>query len=130
VAAVRVLRTWRLWQPLREGELSEGENADVAKGAALAFLLLLLPLGVLGAWRAGLPGVARAALAGPALMVSVTSAIGWGAPRFLRPAELALLVCAGAWLARRRAWYVAPGSAAGAGSSADRGESAACRQAP
>jgi hypothetical protein len=83
VAAVRVLRTWRLWQPLREGELSEGENGGVADVGAIVFLALLLPLGLLGWWRAGLRRDHRLMLAGLALMVSVTSAIGWGAPRFL-----------------------------------------------
>jgi 4-amino-4-deoxy-L-arabinose transferase-like glycosyltransferase len=99
VAPVRVLRTWRLWQPLREGEQTEGQNRTAAKIGALSFLLLLLPAGLLGAWRAPLRRDQRLLFAGLALMVSVTSAAGWGAPRFLRPAELALIVCAAAYVA-------------------------------
>lgn len=104
VAAMRALRTWRLWQPLREGRLSEGQNATVSKVGALTFLVLLAPAGLLGAWlarrrrRRG-PALLLAALAA---MVTLTSAAGWGAPRFLRPAELALLVCAGAGAATLR----------------------------
>ena len=99
VMPVRVLRTWRLWQPTREGRLSEGENADVAKIAAFVFLLLLLPGGVVGLVVARLPRDRVLVLVALAVMVSFTSAIGWGAPRFLRPAELALLVAAGAGVA-------------------------------
>ena len=107
VVPVRVLRTWRMWQPLREGELSEGENARVAKLGALMFLVLLLPAGVVGAVLARLPRDRMLILVALAAMVTATSAVGWGAPRFLRPAELALLVLAGAGadalLRRRRA---------------------------
>lgn len=102
VAAVRVLRTWRLWQPLREGELSEGENRGAAKVAALVFLLLLLPAGLLGARRAPLRRDHRLLLVALAAMVTLTSAVGWGAPRFLRPAELALIVGAAAWAGHGR----------------------------
>ena len=102
VAPVRVLRTWRLWQPTREGRLSEGENTEVAKVAAFVFLFLLLPGGVLGLVIARLPHDRLLVLAALAVMVTFTSAIGWGAPRFLRPAELALLVGAGAGLAVTR----------------------------
>lgn len=106
VVPVRVLRTWRMWQPGREGKLSEGENAGVAKAGGLLFLLVLLPAGLLGALLARLPRDRLLALAALAAAVTLTSAVGWGAPRFLRPAELALLVAAGAGvdaLLRRRA---------------------------
>lgn len=103
VMPVRVLRTWRLWQPLREAELSEGENRTAGKVAALSFLLFVLPLGLYGAWRGRLRREHLLVLGGLALMVTVTSALGWGAPRFLRPAELGLIVCAAAYVARTRA---------------------------
>jgi 4-amino-4-deoxy-L-arabinose transferase-like glycosyltransferase len=106
VVPIRVLRTWRLWQPSREGALSEGEDISVAKVGAWVFLLGLLPAGLVSAARAGLRRDALLMLAALAAMVTLTSAVGWGAPRFLRPAELALLVAAGVGvdaLLRRRA---------------------------
>lgn len=111
VVPVRVLRTWRLWQPAREGRLSEGENARVAKVGAWVFLLLLLPAGLASAALAGLRrDRLLLVLAAPAAMVTLTSAAGWGAPRFLRPAEMALLVAAGAGIdARRRRHRAGPG---------------------
>lgn len=102
VAAVRVLRTWRLWQPLREGELTEGVPRHLAKAGALVFLLVLLPLGAFGLWRARRELVLLAV--GLALMVTLTSAIGWGSPRFLRPAELGLILGAAAYVAGPTRW--------------------------
>jgi hypothetical protein len=94
VAAVRVLRTWRMWQPLRN--TSEGENGTAVKVGALWFLILLLPAGLLGMWRRrSWPLVALC------LAPTITSAIGWGTPRFLRPAELALMLAASAYVATR-----------------------------
>jgi 4-amino-4-deoxy-L-arabinose transferase-like glycosyltransferase len=106
VLPVRVLRTWRLWQPGREGRLSEGENADVTKAGGFVFLFLILPGALLAVLLARLRREALLVLGALAAMVTLTSAAGWGAPRFLRPAELALLVAAGAGidvLLRRRA---------------------------
>jgi 4-amino-4-deoxy-L-arabinose transferase-like glycosyltransferase len=95
VMAVRVLRTWRLWQPLRN--TSEGENGTAVKVASLWFLVLLLPVGLLGLRRLrSRPLLALCAL------VTVTSALGWGSPRFARPAELALMLAAAAYVAATR----------------------------
>jgi 4-amino-4-deoxy-L-arabinose transferase-like glycosyltransferase len=96
VAPVRVLRTWNLWQPLGQVSLQEGQNRRVAKVGVLFFLLVLAPAGLLGAAFGGLRRDHLLLLAALGAMVTVTSAAGWGSPRFLRPAELALLVAAGA----------------------------------
>lgn len=96
VAAARIARAWRLWQPLREAELTEGVGRDAGRVAALSFLLLLAPAGLFGAitWRHDRRHLRL--LLGLAAMVTVTCAVGWGAPRFLRPAEIGALVCAAA----------------------------------
>ena len=101
VAAVRVLRTWRLWQPLR-APVSEGENRIADKVAALWFLILLLPAGALGMWRAPLAARDRLLLGALLVLITLTSAIGWGSPRFARPAELGLMLAAAAYVAATR----------------------------
>lgn len=103
VVAARVGRLWRVWQPLREADTTEGVGVTAGKVAALSFLLGLAPLGLLGVARGGLRRRHLVLLAGLALMVTATSAVGWGAPRFLRPAEMGLVVAAGALLAARAA---------------------------
>lgn len=100
VAAARVARVWRLWQPMREAELTEGVSPRAGRVSALSFLLVLLPAGLLGAAACRLRREHLALLGALALMVTVTSAAGWGAPRFLRPAEIGLLVCAAALASR------------------------------
>ena len=100
VAAVRVARLWRLWQPLREADTIEGVGVSAGKVAALSFLLGLLPLGLAAAFRGRLRPDVYVLLLGLAAMVTLTSALGWGAPRFLRPAELGLVLAAGAYLSR------------------------------
>ena len=101
VVAARVARLWRLWRPLREGDETEGVGVTAGRVAALSFLLVLLPLAVLAACRRRLRREHLMLLAGLAAMVTLTSAAGWGAPRFLRPAELGLVLAAGVLLAGR-----------------------------
>lgn len=99
VAMARVARLWRMWQPLREADTIEGVGRSSGKVGALSFLIVLLPLGLLGLVTRRLQRPHLLAFAGLALMVTVTAALGWGAPRFLRPAELGLVVGAGILLA-------------------------------
>ena len=95
VAAVRVLRTWDLWQPARQAELNEGENGTLRK-LALPTVYLLFLAAAFGAWRLARAGQRRALaiLLVPAALVTVTSALAWGWPRFRHGAEAGLIVLA------------------------------------
>jgi 4-amino-4-deoxy-L-arabinose transferase-like glycosyltransferase len=106
VVPVRVLRTWDLWQPRRQVESAEG-RARWAEIAGVAAYYLLLPLAIGGGvllWRRD-RGTA-AILLMPALLVTISSAIGYGNPRFRHAFELSIVVLAAVALvalARRRA---------------------------
>jgi 4-amino-4-deoxy-L-arabinose transferase-like glycosyltransferase len=97
VAAVRVLRTFDLFQPLRQG------NHEPRRGwvdiAGLAFFYPLLILAAFGFRRARLPGWI---LLSPIAMVAIVSALGWGIGRFRVSADVSLLVLAAGALARSR----------------------------
>jgi 4-amino-4-deoxy-L-arabinose transferase-like glycosyltransferase len=105
VAPVRVLRTWDFWQPRRQVESAEG-RARWAEIAGVAVYYLLLPLAAGGAlllWRRDRG--AAAILLAPALLVTISSAIGYGNPRFRHAFELSIVVLAAIALvtiARRR----------------------------
>jgi 4-amino-4-deoxy-L-arabinose transferase-like glycosyltransferase len=91
---VRVLRTWDLWQPRRQVDQAEG-RARWAEAAGVAAYFLLLPFALFGAitlWRR-----ARAdalILLAPALLVTFSSAIGYGNPRFRHAFEISIVVLA------------------------------------
>jgi 4-amino-4-deoxy-L-arabinose transferase-like glycosyltransferase len=98
VVPVRVLRTWDLWQPHRQVDLAEG-RARWAEIAGVIAYFLLLPLAVGGAvllWRRD-RGAALILLA-PALLVTISSAIGYGNPRFRHAFEMSIVVLAAAAL--------------------------------
>jgi 4-amino-4-deoxy-L-arabinose transferase-like glycosyltransferase len=106
VIPVRALRTWSLWQPRRQVEFGEG-RADWAESAGVVVYFLLLPLAATGAallWRRSRARVL--VLLSPALLVTLSSVIAYGVPRFRHAADLAIVVLAGsglALLAERRA---------------------------
>jgi 4-amino-4-deoxy-L-arabinose transferase-like glycosyltransferase len=106
VVPVRVLRTWDLWQPRRQLDLAEG-RAKWAEAAGVIAYFLLLPFTIWGAailWRRR-RGAALILLA-PALLVTVSSAIGYGNPRFRHAFEISIVVLAAlavTRLAERRA---------------------------
>src|SRR3954467_13341231 len=96
VVPVRVLRTWDLWQPHRQVDLAEG-RARWAETAGVIAYFLLLPLAAGGAvllWRRDRG--AAAILLAPALLVTISSAIGYGNPRFRHAFEISIVVLAGA----------------------------------
>ena len=105
VVPVRVLRTWDLWQPHRQVDLAEG-RARWAETAGVVAYFLLLPFAIGGAlllWRRDRG--AAAILLVPALLVTISSAIGYGNPRFRHAFEISIVVLAGVALtalARRR----------------------------
>jgi 4-amino-4-deoxy-L-arabinose transferase-like glycosyltransferase len=91
---VRVLRTWDLWQPRRQLDLAEG-RAKWAEAAGVAAYYLLLPLAAFGAvvLRRRHRG-AFAILLIPALLVTLSSAVGYGNPRFRHAFEMSIVVLA------------------------------------
>jgi 4-amino-4-deoxy-L-arabinose transferase-like glycosyltransferase len=105
VVPVRVLRTWDLWQPGPQLATAEG-RARWAEKAGVAVYFLLLPLAIGGAallWRRDRG--AAAILLVPARLVTISSAIGYGNPRFRHAFEPSLVVFAAVavvTLARRR----------------------------
>jgi 4-amino-4-deoxy-L-arabinose transferase-like glycosyltransferase len=99
VVPVRVLRTWSLWQPRRQVEFGEG-RADWAEAAGVVVYFLLLPLAATGAvllWRRSRARVL--VLLSPLVLVTLSSAIAYGVPRFRHAADLAIVVFAGCAIA-------------------------------
>lgn len=87
VGAVRVLRTFDLFQPLRQGNHERRRRwVDIA---GLAFFFPLLALAVVGLLRRR--GLRRELLA-PVAMVVIVSGLGWGIGRFRVAADVSLLV--------------------------------------
>ena len=94
VVPVRMLRTWDLYQPRRQVEFAES-RAKWAQQAGVAAYFLLVPLaavGALGLWRRARP--ALLVLLSPAALVTISSAIGYGVPRFRHAFEPSLVVLA------------------------------------
>lgn len=91
---VRILRTWDLWQPRRQLDFAEG-RAKWAEAAGVISYFVLLPLAIAGAlvlWRRSRGGAAI--LLAPALLVTLSSAIGYGNPRFRHAFEMSIVVLA------------------------------------
>ncbi|MDX6378152.1 MAG: hypothetical protein QOE98_2455 [Gaiellaceae bacterium] len=103
---VRVLRTWDLWQPRRQLDFAEG-RAKWAEGAGVVVYFLLMPFVLAGAvmlWRRR-RDIALILLA-PAVLVTLSSAVGYGNPRFRHAFEMSIVVLAAlamVALAERRA---------------------------
>ena len=103
---VRVLRTWDLWQPRRQLGFAEG-RAKWAEGAGVVAYYLLVPFAIGGAlllWRRR-RDLALILLA-PAVLVTLSSAVGYGNPRFRHAFEISFVVLAAmaiVALAERRA---------------------------
>jgi 4-amino-4-deoxy-L-arabinose transferase-like glycosyltransferase len=94
VVPVRVLRTWDLWQPRRQVSFGEG-RASWAEGAGVVAYFLLLPLAIAGAvLLRRRDRTAAAIMLAPALLVTLSSAIGYGVPRFRHAFELSIVVLA------------------------------------
>jgi 4-amino-4-deoxy-L-arabinose transferase-like glycosyltransferase len=95
IAAVRVLRSFDLFQPLRQGNREPRRRwVDVV---GLVFYYPLLVLAAFGLRVVRLP---RWTLLAPVGMVVIVSALGWGIGRFRVAADVSLLVLAACTLAR------------------------------
>jgi hypothetical protein len=91
VAVVRALRTFDLFQPLRQGNLEPRRRWVDIVGLILYFPLLLLA--IVGALRPPRPP-GRWILLAPVWMVLIVSVTGWGIGRFRVAADISILVLA------------------------------------
>jgi 4-amino-4-deoxy-L-arabinose transferase-like glycosyltransferase len=106
VVAVRILRTWDLYQPWRGATFNEGRNVTASRVGLISFWLLLA-LAIPGAvvlYRRHAP---LRVLVAPVLLVSLASALGSGTTRYRHAAEISVVILAAvavsAALDRRRA---------------------------
>jgi hypothetical protein len=103
VEAVRVLRTFGLWQPRRLVYFAEGRmlpGRTVAVGATWALLAFALA----GIWLVRSRRGTLAILLAPAALAVITSLLAFGYPRFRYGADLPFLVLAAFAVARIRAF--------------------------
>jgi 4-amino-4-deoxy-L-arabinose transferase-like glycosyltransferase len=91
VAAIRVLRTWDLWQPRRQVGFAEGRDRTVQE-IGTGVYLLMLPVALLGAVLLRRRRFLLYVLLTPAIAATVSTIAGYGLPRFRHAAELALVV--------------------------------------
>jgi 4-amino-4-deoxy-L-arabinose transferase-like glycosyltransferase len=91
VAAIRVLRTWDLWQPRRQVGFAEGRDRTVQE-IGTGMYLLMLPLAAAGAVLLRRRRLLLYVLLAPGLVATVSSLAGYGLPRFRHAAELTLVV--------------------------------------
>jgi hypothetical protein len=95
VAAVRVLRTWDFWAPHDQAiyETFESRDRNVEYIGVGAYYLLL-PLAVAGAFLLRRRREPLWILLAPAVLVTVSSLIGYGLTRFRLAAEIPIVVLA------------------------------------
>jgi 4-amino-4-deoxy-L-arabinose transferase-like glycosyltransferase len=98
VAAVRVLRTWDLFQPRRSVVRNEGRPVRMSQ-LGTAIFYLLAPFAIAGVVLLRRRRERLIILLAPLALVTVSTAIGWGASRFRHAAEPALVVLAAVALA-------------------------------
>jgi 4-amino-4-deoxy-L-arabinose transferase-like glycosyltransferase len=98
VVAVRLARVWDLWQPRRQArDFAEGRLVGVEEAGVLTYYVLMLfaVAGVYALRRRDSPWLV---LLTPAVVVSVSAAVGYGVPRLRHAFEISLLVLAAAGL--------------------------------
>jgi hypothetical protein len=93
VMVVRVLRTWNLYQPVRQASFMESQPRRVALAGGVAGWALAL-LGAYGGVVLYRRRRTLIVLLGPILMVTAVAAIGQGGPRFRYAADVALVALA------------------------------------
>lgn len=123
VAAVRVARTWSLYDPASMIRFNEHEGREPPVGwAGVVSFWLLVPFAVGGVNLLRSRGRAVWPLLATAVVATLTSALFYGLLRFRVPAEVALVVLAGVAAAELVSRRVAPaqGLADGTGSRQNR----------
>jgi 4-amino-4-deoxy-L-arabinose transferase-like glycosyltransferase len=98
VMSVRALRTWDLYQPLRQARLSEGRHVKLAQVGVFSFYLLAL-LAIAGAFALRRRRAELLVLLAPVILVTVTVIATLGAPRLRFSAEISIVVLAAVALA-------------------------------
>jgi 4-amino-4-deoxy-L-arabinose transferase-like glycosyltransferase len=93
VLAVRLLRTWDLYQPRRMVTFAEGRWVRADQAGVIAYFLLL-PFAFAGAWLLRQRRGEILTLLVPVALVLLLSLIGYGIPRFRAPAEITIVVLA------------------------------------
>jgi 4-amino-4-deoxy-L-arabinose transferase-like glycosyltransferase len=94
VMAVRVLRTFDLYQPWRMTPFAEGRWLKMDKAGVIAYWLLL-PFAMAGAWLLWRRRrFELLVLLAPVTLVVLQSALGYGFPRFRHAADLVMVVLA------------------------------------
>jgi 4-amino-4-deoxy-L-arabinose transferase-like glycosyltransferase len=93
VLAVRLLRTFDLYQPGVEARRAESRSDRLEVAGAIAFWVLL-PVGVWGALLLRRRRQPLVLLLAPFALAVAVSLVGYGIPRFRHPADLALVVLA------------------------------------
>jgi hypothetical protein len=91
VVAVRVLRTWDLYQPRDQARQAEGREPTVQEVGTYVYLVLLV-LAIYGLVTLRARGRPVFILLAPAIAVTVTSVVGFGLPRFRHPVEIPIVV--------------------------------------
>ena len=100
VAAIRVARTWSLYDPASMIRFNENEGREPPVGwAGFVSFWLLVPLGLAGGWLLADRGRTVWPLIAPLVVVTVISAAFYGLVRFRVPAETTLVVGAAVALA-------------------------------
>ncbi len=93
VAAVRVLRTWDLFQPWSTVGINEGRDETMSR-VGLVFYWLLAPFAIAGTVLLARRHEALRILLAPVILVTITSALGWGITRFRHAAEISIVILA------------------------------------
>jgi 4-amino-4-deoxy-L-arabinose transferase-like glycosyltransferase len=99
VIAVRILRTWDLYQPRRMVLFAEGRWIRADQAGIVAYFLLL-PFAFAGGWLIRRRRAELLIMLAPVAMVFVQSVIGYGIPRFRHAAEIAIVVLAAVAITR------------------------------
>jgi 4-amino-4-deoxy-L-arabinose transferase-like glycosyltransferase len=106
VVPVRVLRTWGVWQPVRQTKEAEGRDRTTETLGVIVYFVLL-PAAVYGAILLRRTRAPLWVLMVPPILVTLVSATAYGYTRFRHGADLVIVVLAGLalaeLLARRRA---------------------------
>jgi hypothetical protein len=106
VLAVRLLRTFGIWQPRRHVFFAEGRVLP-GRTFAMVAVWIVLAFGLAGAWSLRRRPGPLAILLAPIVLAVATTLVAFGYPRFRYAADVSLIVMGAVWLdaalaARRR----------------------------
>jgi len=120
VVVYRVLRTWDLYAPSAQAH-GDGRDYNVAVVGTWLYLLLFLPLGVMGAMVLYRRRSPLLILLSPFIVATVAAALTWGLTRLRHPADLVLMVLDGVAIAAILDWRRSRARARGTAQPTDSG---------